>query len=63
MSLWVKLALGFAAVYGAIGLAGFLGQRKLMYFPDLHRTLPAEVGLFDVEERTITTPDGARVMA
>ena len=63
MSFWIKLAVGLAAAYGAIGLAGFLGQRKLMYFPDRHRTLPADVGLADVEERTIETPDGARVMA
>jgi uncharacterized protein len=63
MSFWIKLAVGLAAAYGAIGLAGFLGQRKLMYFPDRHRTLPADVGLADVEERTIETPDGARVVA
>jgi fermentation-respiration switch protein FrsA (DUF1100 family) len=63
MSFWIKLAVGLAAAYGAIGLAGFLGQRKLMYFPDRHRTLPADVGLADVQERTIETPDGARVVA
>jgi uncharacterized protein len=63
MSFWIKLAVGLAAVYGAIGAVGFVGQRKLMYFPDRHRTLPADVGLVDVEERTIETPDGARVMA
>ena len=63
MSFWIKLAVGLAAAYGAIGFAGFLGQRKLMYFPDRHRTLPADVGLADVQERTIETPDGARVVA
>ena len=34
MSIWIKLALGAAAVYCAIGLVAYLGQRKLMYFPD-----------------------------
>jgi uncharacterized protein len=63
MSIWIKLALGAAAVYCAIGLVAYLGQRKLMYFPDRAHTLPAEVGLADVEERTIETPDGQRVIA
>jgi hypothetical protein len=60
MSFWIKLAVGLAAAYGAIGFAGFLGQRKLMYFPDRHRTLPADVGLADVEERTIGTAGRVR---
>jgi fermentation-respiration switch protein FrsA (DUF1100 family) len=63
MPLWIKLALGAVAVYGAVGLAGYLGQRKLMYFPDRERTLPAGVGLAGVEERAVETPDGARVIA
>jgi uncharacterized protein len=63
MSMWIKLALGALAVYGAVGLAGYLAQRKLMYFPDRARTLPAEVGLAGVEERVLQTPDGARLIA
>jgi uncharacterized protein len=63
MSIWIKLALGAVAVYAAIALVAYLGQRKLMYFPDRQRTLPAEVGLAGVEERTIETPDGERVVA
>jgi fermentation-respiration switch protein FrsA (DUF1100 family) len=63
MSFWIKLALGAAAIYGAVGLAAYLGQRKLMYFPDRARTLPAEAGLAGVEERVLRTPDGARVVA
>src|SRR5262249_43046729 len=50
-------------VYAAIALAAYLGQRKLMYFPDRARTLPTEVGLAGVAERTIETPDGERVVA
>jgi uncharacterized protein len=63
MTIWIKLALGVATVYGAIALAAYLGQRKLMYFPDRAHTLPVQVGLARVEERTINAPDGARVVA
>lgn len=63
MSLWIKLVLGVAAIYAAVALVAYLGQRKLMYFPDLERVQPAEVGLAGVEEREIETPDGARVIA
>ncbi len=63
MSFWIKLVLGVAAAYVLIALAGYLGQRRLMYFPDRARTPPAAVGLADVEERVLKTPDGARVIA
>jgi uncharacterized protein len=63
MSTWIKLALGLVAVYAAVGLVAYLGQRKLMYFPDRERTLPAEAGLNGVVERTIETADGHRVIA
>jgi len=63
MSTLAKLALYALAAYAAIGLAAYLGQRKLMYFPDRARVQPAEVGLAGVAERTIETPDGARVIA
>jgi hypothetical protein len=63
MPLWIKLALGAVAAYALIALAGYLGQRKLMYFPDRARTQPSEVGLAKVEERVLKTPDGERVIA
>ena len=63
MSIWIKIAIGAAAVYALVGFVAFFGQRKLMYFPDRARTLPAEMGLTGVEERTIETPDGERVIA
>jgi fermentation-respiration switch protein FrsA (DUF1100 family) len=63
MSIWIKIAIGAAVVYALVGFVVFFGQRKLMYFPDRARTLPAEVGLAGVEERTIETPDGMRVVA
>ena len=63
MPLWIKLVLGAAAIYAAVALAAYLGQRKLMYFPDTERVEPAEAGLAGVEERELETPDGARVIA
>jgi fermentation-respiration switch protein FrsA (DUF1100 family) len=63
MSFWIKLVLGLVAAYAAVGFAGFLGQRRFMYFPDRAHTLPAQAGLTGVEERVLDTPDGARVIA
>ena len=63
MSFWIKLALGAVAVYAVLLLAGYYGQRKLMYFPDRARIQPAEMGLAGVEERVLQTPDGERVIA
>jgi hypothetical protein len=63
MAIWIKLALGAAGVYAAIGLAGYLGQRRLMYFPDTVRTEPSAAGLAGVAERVLSTPDGERVIA
>ena len=63
MSLLMKIVLGVLAVYAALALAAYLGQRRLMYFPDRARTLPQQVGLANVEERVLNMPDGARVVA
>jgi uncharacterized protein len=63
MPFWIKLLLGLAVAYVLLGVAGYFGQRKLMYFPDRARVQPAEVGLPDVAERVLKTPDGARVVA
>jgi fermentation-respiration switch protein FrsA (DUF1100 family) len=59
----IKLVAGAVCVYLLIVLAAYLGQRKLMYFPDRARTLPAQVGLNEVQEQVLNTPDGARVVA
>jgi uncharacterized protein len=63
MSFLAKLALAALCLYGLIGLAAYLGQRRLMYFPDRTRTLPAQTGLIGVEERVLKTPDGERIIA
>lgn len=41
----------------------YLAQRRFIYFPDPARTAPAVVGLGDVSERIIATPDGERIVA
>lgn len=63
MSMWVKVLLGVVAAYLLLGVAGYFAQRKLMYFPDRARVAPASVGLANVEERVLKTPDGAQVIA
>jgi uncharacterized protein len=63
MSFLIKLAVAALCAYALIVLAAYFGQRRLMYFPDRMRTLPAQVGLRDVEERLLKTPDGTRVVA
>lgn len=47
---------GFAALL-------YITQRAMMYFPEAARTPPAQAGLPEVEEVTIATPDGERLIA
>jgi uncharacterized protein len=63
MSLWIKVLIGVAAAYALLLIAGYFGQRKLMYFPDRARVQPSQAGLVGVEERVLKTPDGERVIA
>ena len=59
----LKIVLVAIAVWALVALAAFIGQRRLMYFPSRARVAPAQVGLADVEEKVLHTPDGARVLA
>lgn len=52
-----------AGAYLAIALLMYFGQRKLIYVPDPTQTRPSEVGLNNVEERKIQTPDGETLVA
>jgi uncharacterized protein len=63
MPVLIKFLLGLLLVWALIALAAYLGQRRLMYFPNRTRVPPAAAGLADVEERQLNTPDGARVLA
>lgn len=58
-----KLVLALASIYALCAVAAFIGQRRLMYFPDARRTPPSNFGLAGVEERLIKTPDGETLVA
>jgi pimeloyl-ACP methyl ester carboxylesterase len=62
--MWCLVKLAVAALCGSaiIVLVAYFGQRKLIYFPDRTRVLPAELGLADVAERVLKTPDGEQLI-
>lgn len=63
MSWVLKLVAGLVAVYLLLVLAGYMLQRRFIYYPSPDRVLPAQAGLAGVEERMLTMPDGVRVVA
>lgn len=63
MSWALKLAAGLVAVYLLLVLAGYVLQRRFIYYPSPARVLPAQAGMTGVEERMLTMPDGVRVVA
>jgi fermentation-respiration switch protein FrsA (DUF1100 family) len=63
MALLVKSALAAVLLYGLVVAATYALQRRLIYFPETARIAPAAVGLSDVEERELATPDGETVLA
>jgi fermentation-respiration switch protein FrsA (DUF1100 family) len=63
MSFLFKFALFALCAYAAILLAAYLGQRRLMYFPDRTRMPPVAAGLPNVAERVLETADGERLIA
>lgn len=62
MSFLVKLGAAALCLYALVLLAAYFGQRRLVYFPDRAHVSPEQVGLRDVEERVLKTPDGARIV-
>ncbi len=58
-----KIVLILAAGYVLIAIVAYFAQRKLTYFPSTERVAPAEVGLIGVDELTLDTPDGEKVLA
>ena len=62
MSTLVKILAAAVGVYLLVALIMYMGQRRLMYFPDTVRSLPAQAGLPNVSERVLNTPDGARIV-
>jgi fermentation-respiration switch protein FrsA (DUF1100 family) len=57
---WLLVPLCFYA--GVLALM-YVMQRSLQYFPETARTPPADAGLPQAEELTLTTADGERVIA
>lgn len=63
LRLIVKTAVGVCLAMGLLALIVPTLQRRLMYYPDTTYYTPAEAGLPGVEEVTLETPDGERVLA
>jgi uncharacterized protein len=59
----VNIAAVLCAVFILIVAAAWLGQRRLLYFPDKRRIAPADVGLPAVTEHEIVAPDGTFTIA
>jgi len=60
MSILVKILAAIVSVYLLVALVMYMGQRRLMYFPDAKHVLPGQAGLANVSERILNSPDGAR---
>ncbi len=58
----VKILIAVAALSAIVLLGVQILQRRLMYFPDTLRVPPGSVGLSNAEEKTLTTPDGSKVL-
>lgn len=63
MSTVIKILLGLAIAYIAVIAIAYMAQRRLTYFPNTSRVPPEQAGLSGVSEETLTTPDGARLIA
>jgi uncharacterized protein len=50
-------------VYGGVLTLMYVFQRALMYFPDAARVTPAQAGLPQAEEITLTSSDGEKLIA
>lgn len=62
MSVAIKIAFALLTLYALVVAGTYFLQRRLIYFPETARVPPALVGLPDVEELELKTPDGERVL-
>jgi fermentation-respiration switch protein FrsA (DUF1100 family) len=62
MSMFLKIVLTAAIAYACLVLAAWLGQRRLMYFPDPSRISPTAAGLTGVDEHLLDVSDGAKLV-
>jgi fermentation-respiration switch protein FrsA (DUF1100 family) len=58
----LKGLIAAAAAFGGFVTLMYLTQRSLMYYPETFRTPPIVAGLFDVQELTLDTADGEKVI-
>src|SRR5271154_5744959 len=68
MSKWgctvmIGLLGAFALLYAIALAALYVGQRKLLYFPNAVEVAPASVGLSNAKRLHLTTSDGERLLA
>jgi uncharacterized protein len=59
----ISIAALAAALYAISGLALYVFQRRLLYFPDPTHYTPQQAGLAGLEEISLATPDGERLVA
>jgi len=57
------IAGGAVLVYLGAATVLYISQRSLMYFPETAHTTPAQAGLPEAEEVSLTAPDGVHVVA
>lgn len=62
MSTLYKITAALVSLYLLVTLITYLGQRRLLYYPDPAHVRPAEAGLSGVGEVILNTPDGARIV-
>lgn len=58
----LSLAVAILIVFGGITIVMYLAQRRLMYFPETLRTLPAAADFAEAEELTLETGDGEQII-
>jgi pimeloyl-ACP methyl ester carboxylesterase len=59
--MWIAVAL--FCLYLGLAAILYFAQRSMMYFPETIHTPPAEAGLPEAEEVTLTASDGERIIA
>lgn len=59
----IIIIVGVVGFYAVAAAVMYFAQRRFIYFPEPSRTPPQAVGLPDVAERIIATPDGEKLIA
>jgi uncharacterized protein len=62
MTALIWIAVVFFCLYLGVAAILYFAQRSMMYFPETIHTSPAQAGLPEAEEVTLTTSDGERLV-